>query len=111
MFSDKVAEISLELHERVERIADGQLYHYYSVEGFILYRFLEQHGGQGAHEGGLFLTHVIEKGDLPLSNHDHPIIGIINWQSARASPGKEAFGPSSHCESKHPVPALQQSFP
>lgn len=74
-------------------IADGQLYPQFSVEAYLVYRFLQENSTQVSEpEDRFYLKHVDDKGDHLLVDDDLNITGIIDWQMARVVPRREAFG-------------------
>ncbi|KAL9945676.1 hypothetical protein D7B24_005030 [Verticillium nonalfalfae] len=73
-------------------IADGQLYPQFSVEAYLVYRFLRDNAAQLADgENRFFLKHVDDKGDHLMVDEDLNITGTIDWQMARTVPRREAF--------------------
>ncbi|KAI0197744.1 hypothetical protein F4808DRAFT_463448 [Astrocystis sublimbata] len=84
-------------------IADGQLYTEYTVDAYLVYRFLkdnaavqlaQQQDTEAQVSETFFLKHVDDKGDHLLVDEKLNITGIIDWQMARVVPRREAFGPS-----------------
>ncbi|KAI1272956.1 hypothetical protein F5Y07DRAFT_378386 [Xylaria sp. FL0933] len=82
-------------------IADGQLYTEYSVDAYLVYRFLKDNAVQLIQQDAearapeqFFLKHVDDKGDHLLVDENLNITGIIDWQMARVAPRREAFGAS-----------------
>jgi hypothetical protein len=66
-----------------------------------VYPFLKDNASQLAQQDGeptspeqFFLKHVDDKGDHLLVDDELCITGIIDWQTARVVPRREAFGPS-----------------
>ncbi|KAI0458039.1 hypothetical protein F5B21DRAFT_461072 [Xylaria acuta] len=86
----------------LELIADGQLFSNYSVDAYLMFKFLEEQVKEGRwlkkwqdlHSGPFFLKHMDDKGDHILVDDDFQITGIIDWTFARTVPAYEAFGPS-----------------
>ncbi|KAI1351803.1 hypothetical protein F5Y01DRAFT_324870 [Xylaria sp. FL0043] len=86
----------------LELITDGQLYSAYSVDAYLMFKFLEEKVNtgswpekwQGLDLGPFFLRHTDDKGDHILVDDDFQISGIIDWSFARTVPAYEAFGPS-----------------
>ncbi|KAI5862168.1 hypothetical protein GGS23DRAFT_605791 [Durotheca rogersii] len=86
----------------LELIADGQLFSPYSIDAYLMFKFLAEQAKagpwlkkwQGLNLGPFFLKHVDDKGDHILIDDDFRITGIIDWSFARAVPAYEAFGPS-----------------
>ncbi|KXG52946.1 uncharacterized protein PGRI_082010 [Penicillium griseofulvum] len=85
-----------------ELICDRQLFTRYSVNAYLIFRYLNELAEQGqwnAFEPGIdngpfFLKHMDDKGDHILVNEDFNVTGLIDWTFARAVPMYEAFGPS-----------------
>ncbi|KAI2463878.1 hypothetical protein F4781DRAFT_415058 [Annulohypoxylon bovei var. microspora] len=86
----------------LELIADSQLFSPYSVEAYLIFKFLVEQiqtghwlqKWQDLNSGPFFLKHMDDKGDHILIDDDFRITGIIDWSFARAVPLYEAFGPS-----------------
>ncbi|KAI0551354.1 hypothetical protein F4679DRAFT_593506 [Xylaria curta] len=85
-----------------ELIADGQLFSTYSLDAYLMFKYLEEQVKTGRwlgkwqdlHSGPFFLKHMDDKGDHILIDDDFQITGIIDWTFARIVPAYEAFGPS-----------------
>ena len=88
--------------EYLRLIADGQLFLRYSVNAYLVFKYLAELAGEGkfnGFEGNLnnspfFLKHMDDKGDHILVDESFVITGIIDWSFARVVPAYEAFGPS-----------------
>ncbi|CAG7966043.1 unnamed protein product [Penicillium salamii] len=86
----------------LELICDRQLFTRYSVNAYLIFRYLKELAEQGqwnAFEPGIdngpfFLKHMDDKGDHILVDEDFNVTGLIDWTFARAVPMYEAFGPS-----------------
>ncbi|KAK3941376.1 methylglyoxal reductase (NADPH-dependent) [Diplogelasinospora grovesii] len=86
----------------LELITDGQLFSPYSIDAYLMFKFLAERAKagpwlkkwQGLNSGPFFLKHADDKGDHILIDDDFRITGIIDWSFARAVPAYEAFGPS-----------------
>ena len=86
----------------LELIADGQIFYDYSVDAYLMFKYLREsvksgswlHGWDYLDHGPFFLKHMDDKGDHILVNENFEITGIIDWTFARIAPAFEAFGPS-----------------
>lgn len=99
-FMNSTAYYTAFVNQQLDLIVDKQLYSEYSVDAFLVFRFLKDSIPQliPEDEGDVpeqfFLKHVDDKGDHLLVDPDLNITGIIDWQMARVVPRREAFGPS-----------------
>lgn len=83
-------------------ISDRQLFTPYSVNAYLIFRYMKELGGRGRwnafepslDNGPFFLKHMDDKGDHILVDEEYNITGLIDWTFARVVPIYEAFGPS-----------------
>ncbi|KAI0977489.1 hypothetical protein F4678DRAFT_468639 [Xylaria arbuscula] len=86
----------------LQLISDGQLFSAYSVEAYLMFKYLKEQvkfgpwleQWQGLDSGPFFLKHMDDKGDHILIDDNFQITGIIDWTFARTAPAYEAFSPS-----------------
>jgi hypothetical protein len=92
------------VEQNMALIADGQLFTSFPVKAYIVFSYLKSqlwtlaakpnyHHSVDATEQ-VSLKHVEDKGDHLIVDDEMNIVGIIDWQMARAVPADEAFGPS-----------------
>lgn len=101
-FSDARHYYSDWAEEYLRLISDHQLFINYSVNAYLIFRYLYQLAIEGKfneHESSLdlgpfYLKHMDDKGDHIFVDEKFNITGIIDWSFARTVPAYEAFGPS-----------------
>ncbi|KAI0874930.1 hypothetical protein GGS24DRAFT_457324 [Hypoxylon argillaceum] len=108
-FNDATAFYSTWAETYLELISDGQLFSSYSIDAYLMFKFLAEQAKsgtwfekwQGSNSGPFFLAHTDDKGDHILVDDDFRITGIIDWSFARIVPAYEAFGPSLVSANNH----------
>ena len=99
-FTTSTAYYAAFAEQYLELIVDGQLYTEYTINAYLVYRFLKDNATQLASQEEnqmterFYLKHVDDKGDHILVDEQLNITGIIDWQMARIVPRHEAFGAS-----------------
>lgn len=99
-FTTSTAYYAAFAEQYLELIVDGQLYTEYTINAYLVYRFLKDNATQLASQEEnqmterFYLKHVDDKGDHILVDEQLNITGIIDWQIARIVPRHEAFRPS-----------------
>lgn len=86
----------------LEMICDHQLFTPYSVNAYLIFKYLKELAQQGQwnafessiDNGPFFLKHMDDKSDHILVDKDYNVTGFIDWTFARAVPMYAAFGPS-----------------
>ncbi|OOQ89011.1 Aminoglycoside phosphotransferase [Penicillium brasilianum] len=91
------------VEQNMALISDGQLFALFPVNAYLVFAYLKsqlqtlaakpKHNSLEVTEQ-FYLKHVDDKGDHLMVDDELNIIGIIDWQMARAVPADEAFGPS-----------------
>lgn len=82
-------------------ISRGEAFSSYSVNAYLIYRFLKDQVEQllpPVEEHKFYLKHVDDLGHHILTDEDHNITALIDWQMARVVPKYEAFGPTLFTE-------------